>query len=126
LREFGEALGIAFQMQDDLLGLWGDPLQFGKPIGSDLRNRKKSLPILHGLANSPDFYALLTETEVFDDAAVAEGLALLEAAASQEYTQARARAYHKMALEALEHAQSKGDAHTALLELAAKLLNRTM
>ena len=45
LRELGRAIGRAFQIQDDLLGVWGDGDALGKPIGSDIRQRKKSFPI---------------------------------------------------------------------------------
>lgn len=55
LRSYGNELGIAFQLVDDLLGIWGDPAVTGKPIYSDLRARKKSLPVTyamtHGAAN---------------------------------------------------------------------------
>jgi geranylgeranyl diphosphate synthase type I len=47
---FGEHLGTAFQLVDDLLGIWGDPEQTGKPVYSDLRAGKKSLPIVAALA----------------------------------------------------------------------------
>jgi geranylgeranyl diphosphate synthase type I len=49
LRGFGDRLGLAFQLVDDLLGIWGDPLVTGKPVYSDLRNRKKSLPVVAAL-----------------------------------------------------------------------------
>jgi geranylgeranyl diphosphate synthase type I len=42
---FGADLGVAFQAVDDVLGIWGDPAVTGKPVGSDLRSRKKSMPI---------------------------------------------------------------------------------
>ena len=45
LQIYGEELGLAFQLVDDLLGIWGDSAVTGKPVGSDLRARKKSLPI---------------------------------------------------------------------------------
>ena len=45
-REFGVELGLAFQMGDDVLGLWGDPTLTGKAVGADLRRKKKSLPII--------------------------------------------------------------------------------
>ncbi|GAB3587734.1 hypothetical protein GCM10027445_68160 [Amycolatopsis endophytica] len=51
LRRFGEALGLAFQLVDDLLGIWGDPAATGKPVFSDLRNRKKSLPVVAALTS---------------------------------------------------------------------------
>lgn len=46
LAQFGSRLGLAFQVADDFLGIWGDPQATGKPARSDLRNRKKSLPIV--------------------------------------------------------------------------------
>ncbi|MFB9570571.1 polyprenyl synthetase family protein [Saccharopolyspora hordei] len=49
LRAFGTELGMAFQLVDDLLGLWGDPEVTGKPVLSDLRARKKSVPVVHAL-----------------------------------------------------------------------------
>ncbi|MCK2244391.1 MULTISPECIES: polyprenyl synthetase family protein [unclassified Crossiella] len=49
LRQFGEHLGLAFQLNDDLLGIWGDPEITGKPVLADLRARKKSLPVVAAL-----------------------------------------------------------------------------
>ncbi|RAY17171.1 polyprenyl synthetase family protein [Actinomadura craniellae] len=48
---FGRRLGLAFQMVDDLLGVWGDPAVTGKPGHSDLRNGKKSLPVVAALTS---------------------------------------------------------------------------
>jgi geranylgeranyl diphosphate synthase, type I len=45
LHRFGVELGLAFQAIDDVLGIWGDPQVTGKPVGSDLREGKKSLPV---------------------------------------------------------------------------------
>ncbi|HOT90017.1 MAG TPA: polyprenyl synthetase family protein [Anaerolineae bacterium] len=124
LREFGEHLGMAFQMQDDLLGLWGNPEKTGKPVGSDLRNHKKTLPILYGMAHSADFAALVTTCDTSDDAAIARGLALLEATGSREYVQAQAYRYHQAALDALARSGGSGEAQAALYELAGQLLGR--
>ncbi|MEY9926420.1 geranylgeranyl diphosphate synthase type I [Catenulispora sp. GP43] len=49
---FGREIGMAFQLTDDLLGIWGDPALTGKPVGSDLRARKKSLPVVAALSAS--------------------------------------------------------------------------
>ena len=46
---FGRQLGIAFQHQDDLLGVWGDPAETGKSADTDLRTRKQALPAVLGL-----------------------------------------------------------------------------
>ncbi|MFZ0216177.1 MAG: family 2 encapsulin nanocompartment cargo protein polyprenyl transferase [Candidatus Dormiibacterota bacterium] len=51
LRRFGMHLGLAFQHVDDLLGIWGDPAVTGKPVYSDLRSRKKSLPVVAALTS---------------------------------------------------------------------------
>ncbi|MFK4104390.1 polyprenyl synthetase family protein [Streptomyces sp. NPDC019531] len=42
----GRHLGVAFQIVDDVLGIWGDPLVTGKPVHGDLRERKKTFPVL--------------------------------------------------------------------------------
>ena len=48
-REFGVHLGVAFQLIDDILGIWGDPTRTGKPAHSDLATRKRSLPVVAAL-----------------------------------------------------------------------------
>ncbi|WP_305788004.1 polyprenyl synthetase family protein [Symbioplanes lichenis] len=48
---FGRHLGLAFQIADDILGIWGDPRRTGKPVGSDLRSRKGSFPVAAALAS---------------------------------------------------------------------------
>ena len=49
LRRFGLNVGLAFQIRDDVLGIWGDEERTGKPVGSDIRRRKKSLPVVYAL-----------------------------------------------------------------------------
>ena len=49
LRTYGRQLGLAFQLVDDLLGIWGDPAVTGKPVLADLRTRKKTLPVTYVL-----------------------------------------------------------------------------
>jgi geranylgeranyl diphosphate synthase type I len=64
LRRFGRELGMAFQLVDDALGIWGDTRTTGKPVLSDLRARKKTLPITVALrSDAPgltDFRALMS------------------------------------------------------------------
>jgi len=125
LRGFGVALGMAFQMQDDGLGLWGDPAQTGKPVGADLRRRKKTLPILHGMARNAELAAMLQNNAPITEADVATALRLLEAAGSQTHVQTQAAHYHRQALNALERSQGVGEAQAALHALAATLLERS-
>ncbi len=53
-RMFGRRLGLAFQLADDLLGIWGDPEVTGKPAGCDLVSRKKSLPVVAALTSGTE------------------------------------------------------------------------
>lgn len=61
LAAFGRHLGVAFQITDDLIGVLGDPKKTGKPVGNDLREGKKSLPVLAALrkADGPQKRAIL-------------------------------------------------------------------
>lgn len=52
LGDFGFHVGMAFQLIDDLLGIWGTPARTGKPVWSDLRARKKSLPVVAAMSAS--------------------------------------------------------------------------
>lgn len=59
MQQYGEALGIAFQIQDDWLDVFGDSTTFGKPIGGDINNNKKSFLYLTALqSDTPDAEAL--------------------------------------------------------------------
>jgi geranylgeranyl diphosphate synthase type I len=123
LRAFGHHLGMAFQMCDDVLGIWGDPAITGKPVGADIARRKKSLPILHGLERSAELRALLAQNTL-SAADVRHATRLLEETDSREVTERLAREHHVHALAALEEANLQGPAAQALHELAQTLLNR--
>lgn len=69
LREFGIQVGAAFQLADDLLGIWGDPTATGKPVHSDLHRRKKSLPLVAALNAGGPAAALLASLYYRTDAA---------------------------------------------------------
>ena len=64
---FGLNLGLAFQAQDDLLGIWGDEQLIGKSVSTDITTRKKTLPVLYALARSAPLRELYAGTD--DDAA---------------------------------------------------------
>lgn len=52
MRDFGENLGIAFQIRDDLLDILGKEKKTGKPLGNDLRDNKVTLPLIYALRNA--------------------------------------------------------------------------
>ena len=54
LADFGEALGIAFQLRDDLLGIWASSSESGKTAAGDLRRKKMSLPVIQALATATE------------------------------------------------------------------------
>jgi geranylgeranyl diphosphate synthase, type I len=63
---FGQKLGRNFQIQDDLLGIWGNPETTGKPVKSDLVNHKHTLPVIYGLQMSSTFKARWQEGNIKD------------------------------------------------------------
>jgi geranylgeranyl diphosphate synthase type I len=80
---FGHELGIAFQFQDDLLGVWGDPKITGKPARDDVRSRKKALPMMLSLQMANDaardeILSVLRAPEAPDDATVERVVTLME------------------------------------------------
>ncbi|MFZ6030893.1 MAG: polyprenyl synthetase family protein [Chloroflexota bacterium] len=122
-REFGRLLGLAFQVQDDLLGIWGDAQATGKSTDSDLVEGKKSLPVLYGLHCAGAFAQRWASGPIAPDEVPALARQL-ETEGARAYAQAEADRLTQEALQALEIATPQGDAGEALYELARKLLKR--
>lgn len=104
-RGFGWALGLAFQINDDLLGIWGAEQATGKEP-SDVAHRKKTLPVIYAAEHaSPADRARLLELYAHRDpspAQVSEIIAILEAVGAREYTRDQARHYRDEALAELD------------------------
>lgn len=120
---FGLHLGLAFQILDDILGIWGEPAVTGKPAGDDLIHRKKTLPVIIGLAGSPAFAELWTDGDIGDAGLERLRLALQEAGVLEAARQ-EAEAHTQLALEALQAARATGPAADELRGLADSLLQR--
>lgn len=107
LGSFGRSLGIAFQAVDDILGIWGRPEVTGKPAHSDLRQRKKSLPVVAALgaggSAAEDIRRMLTSEGELDEEALARAAKLVEDNGGRSRAQ-------EVASEALGHALASLDA----------------
>ncbi|WP_435864744.1 polyprenyl synthetase family protein [Streptomyces umbrinus] len=125
----GRHLGVAFQVIDDLLGIWGDPAVTGKPVHADLRRRKKTFPVLAAL-DSPaavrPLARLLEGAEELDDATARRAAALIEEAGGRSAALAEAHrhiAHVHACLDSLPTAPHAADDLRALL---AFLVRREM
>ena len=98
-RAYGRELGIVFQIRDDMLGIWGDPAVTGKPVGADIRKRKKTLPIIHALetADEPDLTRLRTMLSAAAPPDVDATMDILDRAGSRSFTEARIREHAERA-----------------------------
>ena len=121
--EFGYTLGLAFQAQDDLLGIWGDAAITGKSAESDLLSGKKSLPVLFGLSQNGPFAARWNQGPITPDEVPALALQL-EQEGAYTATQAQATRLTDQSLGALKQANPQGEAGEALRTLAMRLLQR--
>ena len=122
-RSFGHYLGLAFQVQDDILGIWGDEALTGKSAAGDLVEGKKSLPVLAGLGKKGKFAARWAEGPIRPDE-VEEVAKLLANETGYEVAHEMAKQMTDLALNSLREANPQGEAGEALGALADKLLGR--
>ena len=120
---FGLNLGLAFQVKDDILGIWGDEAVIGKSAATDIETRKKTIPVLYGLDRHEGLRTLYYQADNHNGF-VKEVIALLDEAGAREYADKEAAAYSHNALHHLEAADPTAEGYAALHEMALKLLNR--
>jgi geranylgeranyl diphosphate synthase type I len=122
-RTFGHYLGLAFQVQDDYLGVWGNPALTGKSTESDLVAGKKTLPVIYGLTKNGPFAQRWAEGAIRAEEVVqlseqlaGEGAKIFTLETSKQLTE--------LALNSLRAANPLGQAGDALFELTDQLVNR--
>ena len=120
---YGLTLGVAFQLRDDVLGVFGDPERTGKPAGDDIREGKRTVlvAIARDKAASAGRQALdrLLGNPALDEAGVAEFRLLLEETGALAECELMISQYVAEALAALEMTPVTAEARAALAELAA-------
>jgi geranylgeranyl diphosphate synthase type I len=129
---FGENLGIAFQIQDDILGVWGDPCVTGKSAATDICGKKKALPAVLALNQSGDpeagqrLAALYAQDGHLDEPAIQDALAILDRVGARPQAEEMAKTYYRQALQSLDETGLENEALSQLRELAASLLGRSV
>lgn len=124
---FGREAGLAFQLIDDLIGIWGDPGHTGKPAGADLLARKKSLPVVaaltSGTAAGEELEALYAGPMTGDD--VHRAADAVDRAGGRDWAQAHAADRMGRAVQQLSRAVPDLGAAGGLLALAEFVTRRT-
>lgn len=94
LDAFGRRTGLAFQLIDDLIGIWGDPETTGKPVGADLAARKKSLPVVFalrsGTAAAAELAALYASGRTLSESELRRAADAVERAGGRDWAQTEA------------------------------------
>jgi geranylgeranyl diphosphate synthase type I len=125
LATFGAQLGVAFQLVDDLLGVWGDPVVTGKPVFSDLRSRKKTLPVTYALSHGGpagrELAGWLRESAPGGEARAAD---LIDAAGGRQWAAAEARRRIQVATQALSTVPIPARPRTELIAIAHFIVER--
>lgn len=127
-RAFGEALGLGFQVRDDILGIWGETSVTGKRKADDIRRRKKSLPIIALAAvAAPDELRRLRgiyQQPVVEESEVGWVVALLRRYEIEDQMQEVVVRYHDDARVLIEQAADDSPSRRELLDLLERLSNR--
>jgi geranylgeranyl diphosphate synthase, type I len=125
--EFGRNLGIAFQIRDDYLGIWGDESVTGKTSGIDIIERKKSLPIIWALNQKSDQTKIIRSIYAQDQINIEDVSTvtnILTDLGSDKYTIELATQYYDKALEYLHKTNIKNKWQDTIVMLSDFLINR--
>ncbi len=130
LATFGAHLGLAFQLVDDVLGIWGDPAVTGKPVHSDLRSRKKSLPVTAALARggapARELAEWLAGDGEVDERSLPRVADLVAAAGGRDWALDEAKRRMALGESALDAVAMPDGPRDELIALADFIVNRDM
>lgn len=122
-RKFGQLLGLAFQVEDDILGIWGEEKRTGKSAATDLQEGKLSLPVVYGISRRGEFSKMWRDVAHRRKNAVRLRV-LLERDGSLEFAKRHADRLTREAVATLKRLRARGSAGVALEELSTQLLSR--
>ncbi|MFD7433460.1 family 2 encapsulin nanocompartment cargo protein polyprenyl transferase [Streptomyces sp. NPDC059861] len=127
LDAFGRQAGLAFQLIDDVIGIWGDPSRTGKPAGADLAARKKSLPVVAALASgTPAAVELAGLYEVpYEGGDLEPTVMAVERAGGRDWAQVQASERMARAMQELSRAIPDPEEAGGLLALAEFVTRRS-
>ncbi len=127
LDAFGREAGLAFQLIDDVIGIWGDPSRTGKPAGADLMVRKKSLPVVAALASGTPEAAELAELYglPYEEGDLERTALVVERAGGRDWAQIQAADRMARAMHELSRAVPDPAAAGGLLALAEFVTRRS-
>ena len=129
LYEAGVNMGLAFQLRDDVLDVWGDPATFGKEIGGDIMNNKKTFLLINAmqLAQGEDANELrhwLNVSNASRDGKVAGVTALYERLGVRQLAEDAIARYNHLAIQAFNQVKMSDEDKQAFIALANRLAGR--
>jgi geranylgeranyl diphosphate synthase type I len=129
MRSFGQALGLTFQVHDDVLSIWGDETATGKSSATDIRTKKKTLPVIYALEHARGTDAELLrhiyQKETLESDDVEEVMRVLDKLNAREYAQSTGRSHFDEALSALASLDIGPEERAELEAVAGFVLSRT-
>lgn len=129
LYRFGEAMGLAFQLQDDYLDVYGDPAVFGKKIGGDILNNKKTYLLIYAMRHgrTPARASLehwINVNNIDPDEKVAAVTAIYNKVGADKAARARMLEYYAQALQHLDEVSVSEERKQPLRDYAARMMKR--
>ncbi len=106
-KKFGNYLGLAFQIRDDILGIWGSVDKTGKPSANDIRKKKKSFPIVYSFCESKgrirDELQKIYSQKKIDEPSVKKILSYFDELGVYDYCEKKCRHYYDLAVREIKN-----------------------
>jgi geranylgeranyl diphosphate synthase type I len=129
MRSFGHALGLTFQVHDDVLGIWGDESSTGKSSDSDIETKKKTLPVIYALENAKgadgELLRQIYQKPTLDSTDVQDVMGILDKIGARDYAQDVGRKHFDEALSTVAGLDIEPSAKAELGAVAGFVLSRT-